>query len=84
MKFPWFTSGKSSKKDTEPLQKNKKKELKKTYKISSLPDNLQKIALLIQQNDKEINYLNKRIEISLTAKKELEEVFTKELNSINE
>ena len=84
MKFPWLSSGKSSKKNPELIQKKEKKELKKTYKISSLPENLQRIAFLIQQNDKEIQYLNRKLEVSLTAKKELEEVLSKKLNLIKE
>ena len=49
MKFPWSSSEKTSKKDTELIQKNDEKELKQTYKISSMPENLQKIAKLIQK-----------------------------------
>ena len=84
MKFPWFSSEKSSQKIIEPIQKNQKKELQKTYKISSLPTNLQKIAILIKQNDEEIKYLQKKLELSLTAKKVLEEDISRKLNSIKE
>tara|TARA_Y100001968_G_C19333830_1_gene705722 strand:- start:669 stop:923 length:255 start_codon:yes stop_codon:yes gene_type:complete len=84
MKFPWFSSEKSSKNKSEPIQKNQKKELKKTYKINSLPENLQKIAILIKQNDAEINYLKKKLEVSLTAKKVLEEDLSRNLKSIKE
>ncbi len=88
MKFPWFSSEKSSEKNSEktiePIQKNQQQELRKTYKISSLPENLQKIAILIKQNDEEIKYLNKKLEISLTAKKELEEDLSRKLTSLKE
>ena len=83
MKFPWFSSDKSSNEKIEPIQNNQKKELKKTYKLSSLPENLQKIAILINQNDEEIKYLNKKLEVSLRAKKLLEEDLSKKLKSIN-
>ena len=79
MKFPWFSSKKSSKKNIDPIMENQKKVLKKTYQISSLPENLQKIAILIKQNDEEIKYLNKKLEISLTAKKALEEDLARKL-----
>jgi len=81
MKFPW-SSGKTSKKNIEPVQNNQKEELKKTYKLSSLPENLQKIAILIKQNDEEIKYLNKKLEVSLKAKKVLEEDLSRKLKSI--
>ena len=84
MKFPWFSSEKASKKNTELIQKNEEKELKKTYKISSLPENLQKIAILIQQADNEIKYLNKKLEVNLIAKKELEKELSIKLNAIKE
>ena len=84
MKLPWFSSGKSSGKETTPMQKNEKKEIKKSYKISSLPENLQRIALLIQQTDKEIKYLNKKLEVNMTAKKELEKQLAMKLNTIKE
>ena len=84
MKFPWFSSENSSKENTEPIQQNEKKELKKTYKLSSLPENLQKIALLIQQTDNEIKYLNNKLAVNLTAKKELEKQLSSKLNSIQE
>ena len=54
------------------LKKSEQKGIKKNYKLSSLPENLQRIALLIQQADKEIKYLNRKLEVNLTAKKELE------------
>jgi hypothetical protein len=81
MKFPWFSSEKPSKKNIEPI---KRQELKKTYKISSLPENLQNIAILIKQNEEEIKYLNKKLEVSLTTKKVLEADLSKKLKSINE
>ncbi len=84
MKFPWFSSEKSSKNNTEPSENNETKEIKKTYKISSLPKDLQTIAILIQQNDQEIKYLNKKLEVSLTAKKVLEEDLSRRLKSIKE
>ena len=84
MKFPWFSSEKPSKKTIEPKQKNQKKELNKTYKISSLPENLQKIAILIKKNEEEIKYLNKKLEVSLTVKKALEEDLSRKLNSIKD
>jgi len=84
MKLPWFSSGKSSEKKTTPMQKNEKKEIKKSYKLSSLPENLQRIALLIQQTDKEIQYLNKKLEVNMTAKKELEKQLSMKLNIIKE
>ena len=84
MKFPWFSSDKSSKEKIEPIQDNQKKELKKTYTLSSLPDNLQKIAILIKQNDEEIKYLNKKVEVSLSAKKILEEDLSRKLKSIKD
>ena len=84
MKLPWFSSGKSSEKETTPMQKNEKKEIKKSYKISSLPENLQRIALLIQQTDKEIKYLNKKLDVNMTAKKELEKQLSMKLNTIKE
>ena len=84
MKLPWFSSGKSSKKETTPTQKSEQKEIKKNYKLSSLPENLQRIALLIQQTDKEIKYLNRKLEVNLTAKKELEKQLSIKLNTMNE
>ena len=84
MKFPWSSSEKSSKKNIEPIKNNQEKELKKTYKLSSLPENLQKIAILIKQNDEEIKYLNKKLEVSLCAKKVLEEDLSKKLKAIRE
>ena len=84
MKFPWSSSEKTSKKDTELIQKNDEKELKQTYKISSMPENLQKIAKLIQQTDNEIKYLNKKLEVNLIAKKELEQNLSVKLNAIKE
>ena len=84
MKFPWFSSEKSSKKNIEPLQNNEKKELTKTFKLSSLPENLQQIAILIKKNDEEIKYLNKKLEVSLSAKKILEEDLSNRLKSIKE
>ena len=84
MKFPWSSSEKTSKKNTELIQKNDEKELKQTYKISSMPENLQKIAKLIQQTDNEIKYLNKKIEVNLIAKKELEQNLSVKLNAIKE
>tara|TARA_Y100001968_G_C19442118_1_gene763149 strand:+ start:1228 stop:1482 length:255 start_codon:yes stop_codon:yes gene_type:complete len=84
MKFPWFSSEKSSKENSKPIQNNPEKEIKRTYKISSLPVNLQKIAILIKQNDEEIKYLNKKLEISMSAKKVLEDNLSRELKSIKE
>ena len=84
MKFPWSSSEKTSKKNTELIQKNDEKELKQTYKISSMPENLQKIAKLIQQTDNEIKYLNKKLEVNLIAKKELEQNLSVKLNAIKE
>ena len=84
MKFPWSSSEKTSKNNTELIQKNEEKELKQTYKISSLPENLQKIARLIQQTDNEIKYLNKKLEVNLIAKKELEQNLSVKLNAIKE
>ena len=84
MKFPWSSSDKSSKENIKPVQNNQKKELKKTYNLSSLPENLQKLAILIKQNDAEIKYLNKKLEISLSVKKILEEDLSRKLKSIEE
>tara|TARA_B100000579_G_scaffold392169_1_gene367932 strand:- start:214 stop:474 length:261 start_codon:yes stop_codon:yes gene_type:complete len=84
MKFPWSSSEKTSKKNTELIQKNDEKELKQTYKISSMPENLQKIAKLIQQTDNEIKYLNKKLEVNLIAKKELEQNLSVKLNAIKD
>ena len=84
MKFPWSSSEKTSKKNTELIQKNDEKELKQTYQISSMPENLQKIAKLIQQTDNEIKYLNKKLEVNLIAKKELEQNLSVKLNAIKE
>ena len=84
MKFPWFASDKSSKKmKSTPLDKSEKKNTKKSYKLSELPENLQRIALLIQQTDKEIKYLNRKLEVNLTAKKELEKQLSIKLNTMN-
>ena len=84
MKFPWSSSEKTSKKNTELIQKDEEKELKQTYKISSMPENLQKIAKLIQQTDNEIKYLNKKLEVNLIAKKQLEQHLSVKLNAIKE
>ena len=84
MKFPWSSSENTSKKNTELIQKNEEKKLKQTYKISSMPENLQKIAKLIQQTDNEIKYLNKKLEVNLIAKKELEQNLSVKLNAIKE
>ena len=83
MKFPWFASDKSSKEKSKPIETSEKNDTKKNYKLSELPENLQRIALLIQQTDKEIKYLNKKLEINLTAKKELEKQLSIKLNTIN-
>jgi len=84
MKFPWSSSEKTSKKNTELIQKDEEKELKQTYKISSMPENLQKIAKLIKQTDNEIKYLNKKLEVNLIAKKELEQNLSVQLNALKE
>mgnify|MGYP001264129886 FL=1 len=84
MKFPWSSSEKTSKNNTELIQKNEEKEAKQTYKISSMPENLQKIARLIQQTDNEIKYLNKKLEVNLIAKKELEQNLSVKLKAIKE
>ena len=84
MKFPWFSSEKSSEENIEHRASNQKEEVKKTYKLSSLPENLQEIAILIKQNDEEIKYLNKKLEVSLSAKKLLEEDLSRKLISIKE
>jgi len=84
MKLPWFSSGKSSKEKTSTIQKSDLKERKKNYKLSELPEKLQRIALLIQQTDKEIKYLNKKLEVNLTAKKELEKQLSIKLSTLNE
>ena len=84
MKFPWSSSEKTSKKNSELIQKNEEKELKQTYKISSMPENLQKIAKLIQQTDNEIKYLKKKLEVNLIAKKELEQNLSVKLNAIKD
>ena len=84
MKFPWSSSEKTSKNNTELIQKNEEKEAKQTYKISSMPENLQKIARLIQQTDNEIKYLNKKLEVNLIAKKELEQNLSVKLKAIKQ
>tara|TARA_B100000700_G_C15026112_1_gene848224 strand:+ start:2382 stop:2636 length:255 start_codon:yes stop_codon:yes gene_type:complete len=84
MKLPWFSSGKSSKKILDNSKKKKNVEQKKTYKLSSLPENLQKIAFLIQHSEKEIRYLQKKLDVSLTAKKQLEQQLSKELKLIKD
>ena len=84
MKFPWSSSENTSKKNTELIQKNEEKKLKQTYKISSMPENLQKIAKLIQQTNNEIKYLNKKLEVNLIAKKQLEQHLSGKLNAIKE
>ena len=84
MKFPLFSSEKTSEKNTELIQKNEEKKLKQTYKISSMPENLQKIAKLIQRTDSEIKYLNKKLEVNLIAKKELEQNLSVKLNAIKD
>ena len=84
MKFPWFSQDKSSKMGIEPIKNNQNEELNKTYNLSSLPENLQKIAILIKQNDEEIKYLKKKLEVSLIVKKILEDDLSKKLKSINE
>ena len=84
MKFPWSSSENTSKKNTELIQKNEEKKLKQTYKISSMPENLQKIAKLIQQTNNEIKYLNKKLEVNLIAKKQLEQHLSEKLNAIKD
>ena len=84
MKIPWFSSEKSPKKNIQHIDNNKKEEVKKTYKLTALPENIQKIAILIKQNDEEIKYLNKKLDVSLSAKKILEEDLSKKLKSIKE
>ena len=49
-----------------------------------MPENLQKIAKLIKQTDNEIKYLNKKLEVNLIAKKELEQNLSVQLNAIKE
>ncbi|WP_413678079.1 hypothetical protein [Prochlorococcus sp. MIT 0916] len=80
MKLPWFSSDKSTKKKTEPIQKSEKKGIKKSYKLSSLPEDLQRIVLIIQQTDKEIKSLKRKLEVNLTVKKELEKQLSIKLN----
>ena len=84
MKFPWFTSDKSSKENMEPIEDNQNKKLNKTYNLSSLPENLQKIVILIKKNDEEIKYLKKKLDVSLNVKKILEDDLSRKLQSINE
>tara|TARA_Y100001968_G_scaffold266079_1_gene255438 strand:+ start:1281 stop:1547 length:267 start_codon:yes stop_codon:yes gene_type:complete len=88
MKFPWFSSKKSSEKTSEEniqyRENTQKEEVNNTYKLSSLPENHQKIQILIKQNDQEIKYLKKKIEVCLSAKTVLEENLFKELKSIKE
>ena len=79
MKFPWFSSENPSKKNIQKIENRQKEAVNKTYKLSSLPENLQKVAILIKQNDEEIKYLNKKLEVSLSAKKVLEEDLSKKL-----
>ena len=84
MKFPWFSSEKSSEDRVQSKENAQKEKVNKAYKLSSLPKNLQRIAILIKQNDQEIKYLKNKLEVSLSAKKILEENFSKELKDIKE
>ena len=92
MKLPWFssedspkkTNENSSKKQTEPLEDQQTKDIQKSYKLNSLPERLQRIAILIRASDQEIQNLQKKIEVTSIGKKELELQLTKELKAIEE
>jgi len=92
MKLPWFSSEDSSKKTNEnssikqpePLKDKQINDIQKTYQLSSLPERLQKIAILIRASDQEIQDLQKKLEVTLIGKKELELQLTKELKAIDE
>ena len=82
MKLPWFSSAKSSKKNNELVEISEKEKTKKTYELSSLPENLQRIVILIQFAEKERIHLQKQLDVTTTAKKQLEQQLFKELNEI--
>ena len=83
MKFPWSSSKKLSKKNTEQIDKNERKKTSKTYQISSLPNELKKIAILIQYAEKEVTYLKNKLAVTSKAKKELEEQLKKGIKEID-
>ncbi len=83
MKFPWFSSENSSEKKTKPIQENKEEELKKTYELSSLPDDLQKIAILLNHTEKEIIYLKKKLMVASSVKNQLEKKLFREIKELN-
>ncbi len=83
MKFPWSSSENSAKKNNELIKESKEKETNKTYELSSLPEDLQKIAILIQQTDKEISYLKKKLEVTSIAKTELDQKLFRGIKALN-
>ena len=92
MKLPWFSSEDSSKKTNEnssikqkeSLKEKQTKDAQKSYQLSSLPERLQKIAILIKASDQEILDLQRKLEVTSIGKKELEIQLGKELKAIEE
>ena len=84
MKFPWDSSKKESNSNSKKIQKIEKEETTKTYKLNSLPKNLQKIALLLQHTTKEVTYLKNKLKVTSKVKENLEQELSKGVNNIKE
>ena len=84
MKFPWDSSKKESNSNSKKIQKIEKEETTKTYKLNSLPKNLQKIALLLQHTNKEVTYLKNKLKVTSKVKENLEQELSKGVNNIKE
>ena len=84
MKFPWDSSKKESNSNSKKIQKIEKEETTKTYNLNSLPENLQKIALLLQHTTKEVTYLKNKLKVTSKVKESLEQELSKGVNNIKE
>ena len=84
MKFPWNSSKKESNSNSKKIKKNEKEKTTKTYELNSLPDNLQKIAVLLQHTNREITYLKSKLEVTSKVKMNLEQELSKGMNKIDE
>lgn len=86
MKFPWDSSKKqsNSNSNSKKILKSEQEKTTKTYKLNSLPNNLQKIALLLQHTNKEMTYLKKKLEVASKVKENLEQELSKGVKEIKE
>ena len=82
MKFPWNSPKKESDSNPKKIQKIEQEEIIKTYKLNSLPKNLQKIAVLLQHTNKEIAYFKKKLEVTSKVKENLEKELSEGVKKI--